>query len=379
MLEPELFFNTLLKKDISFFSGVPDSLMKGFLTCVQKNAEHHFITANEGAAVAMTTGYYLATNKVGLVYLQNSGLGNAINPLTSLANKEVYGVPMLLMIGWRGQPGKKDEPQHQKMGEIVLQLLQVLGIQYFIFSAGKEWEKPLDDAILLTKKINHPVALVIEGDFFKDTEIKINDRYELSAEQVIESLFDVFDSNTLVICTTGKIGRLFYAVNEKHDLKITKYLMNVGAMGHASSIALALAKFTAEKIVLLDGDGSLLMHMGSLPLAGSIDIDNLNYILLNNGAHQSVGCQPTIGFVVDFSVIAGACGFENTVQITSASGLEQWVKKFQSKKQFIEIRINTKMPENLPRPKESFTSAKENLMKALQIWENDTRNGNGAG
>jgi phosphonopyruvate decarboxylase len=367
MLEPELFFNALLKKDISFFSGVPDSLMKGFLTCVQKNAEHHFITANEGAAVGMASGYYLATNKVALVYLQNSGLGNAINPLTSLANKEVYGVPMILMIGWRGQPGKRDEPQHQKMGEIVLLLLQALGIQYFIFSAGNEWEKQLEEAILLTKKINHPVALVIEENFFRDREIKINDRYELSAEQVIESLFDVFDRNTLVVCTTGKIGRLFCAVNEKHDLKITKYLLNAGAMGHASSIALALAKFTREKIVLLDGDGSLLMHLGSLPVIGSIDMDNLNYILLNNGAHQSVGCQPTTGFAVDFSVIAGACGFENTVQITTTSELEQWVKNFQSKKQFIEIRINTKMPENLPRPKESFTSAKQNLMKALQI------------
>lgn len=366
MLAPELFLNALFKKDISFFSGVPDSLLKGFLTCLQQNAEHHFIMANEGAAVAMAAGYHLATNKTGLVYLQNSGLGNTINPLTSLANKEVYGIPLLLMIGWRGQPGKKDEPQHQKMGEAVLHLLQALEIPYFIFSAGKEWEGQLDEAVLLTKKINHPVALVIEEQFFKDRELSINNNYELSAEQVIENLFPVFDENTLIVCTSGKIGRVFYAVNEKHGFKIRKYLLNVGAMGHASSIALALAKFCSEKIVLLDGDGSLLMHMGSLAVAGSISTDNFHYILLNNGAHQSVGGQPTTGFTVDFTLMAKACAFENTLQIKTASELEKWIKNFQNRKQFVEIRINTITPEHLPRPKESFTSAKENLTKALQ-------------
>lgn len=367
MLEPQLFLDALLEKDVSFFSGVPDSLMKGFLTCVEEKIKDHFITANEGAAVAMATGYYLATNKIPLVYLQNSGLGNAVNPLTSLANKEVYGIPMLLMIGWRGQPGKKDEPQHQKMGDSVLQLLQTLAIPQFIFSEESEWEKELDNAILLTKKTNHPVALIVEDKFFSDHGIATTNSYELSAGQVIETLFPLIDENTLVVCNTGKIGRLFYAINEKNNFKIRKYLLNVGAMGHASSIALGLAKFSHNKVVLLDGDGSLLMHMGSLAVAGTTSIDNLNYIVLNNGAHQSVGGQPTKGFEVDFGAIAKACGFENSTQIISELQLKEWIKNFQSQKRFVEIRINTDMPESLPRPKESFAAAKEKLMKALKV------------
>lgn len=367
MLEPQLFLDALLNSGISFYAGVPDSLMKGFLTCVEEKVKDHFITANEGAAIAMATGYHLATNKIPLMYLQNSGLGNAVNPLTSLANKEVYGIPMLLMIGWRGQPGKKDEPQHQKMGESVLQLLQTLAIPQFIFSEGSEWEKELNNAILLTKKTNHPVALVVEDKFFSDHEIATANSYELSAGQIIEKLFPLFDENTLIVCTTGKIGRLFYAINEKNNFKIKKYLLNVGAMGHASSIALGLAKFSPNKVVLLDGDGSLLMHMGSLAVAGATAVSNLNYIVLNNGVHQSVGGQPTKGFEVDFSAIAKACGFEKAVQIISEPELNHWIGNFQSQKQFVEIRINTNMPESLPRPKESFAAAKENLMKALKV------------
>lgn len=367
MLEPELFLKALLEKEVSFFAGVPDSLMKGFLTCVQEKVEQHFITANEGAAVAMATGYHLATNKVPLVYLQNSGLGNAVNPLTSLANKEVYGIPMLLMIGWRGQPGKKDEPQHQKMGESILPLLQALGIPCFIFSERVQWKEELSEAIGLTKNTNHPVALLIEDKFFLDQEIEAVNQYKLSAERVIETLFPLFDENTIVICTTGKIGRLFYAINEKHDFKIKKYILNVGAMGHASSIALGLAEFSNHRIILLDGDGSLLMHMGSLAVAGAAPINNFNYIVLNNGVHQSVGGQPTNGFDVDFSLVAKGCGFNNANQIVSESQLKEWVDTFQNGKQFVEVRINTSMPESLPRPKESFEDAKKNLMKALKI------------
>jgi phosphonopyruvate decarboxylase len=367
MLEPELFLNALLGKDISFFAGVPDSLMKGFLTCVEERVKDHFITANEGAAVAMATGYHLATNKIPLVYLQNSGLGNTVNPLTSLANKEVYGIPMLLMVGWRGQPEKKDEPQHQKMGESVLQFLQLLGIPHFVFSEQSEWKEELSKAIILTKKINHPVALVVEDKFFSDYDIAAANPYELSAGQVIEALFPLIDENTLVVCTTGKIGRLFYAVNEKNNFRIKKYLLNIGAMGHASSIALGLARFSDNKIILLDGDGSLLMHMGSLAIAGTTQVNSLNYIVLNNGSHQSVGGQPTKGLDVDFSLMAKACGFENSIQIISEIQFKKWVETFKSEKQFVEIRINTNMPESLPRPKESFTAAKENLMKALKI------------
>jgi phosphonopyruvate decarboxylase len=243
----------------------------------------------------------------------------------------------------------------------------VLGIPHFVFSEQSEWKEELSKAIILTKKINHPVALVVEDKFFSDYDIAAANPYELSAGQVIEALFPLIDENTLVVCTTGKIGRLFYAVNEKNNFKIKKYLLNIGAMGHASSIALGLARFSDNKIVLLDGDGSLLMHMGSLAIAGTTQVNSLNYIVLNNGSHQSVGGQPTKGLDVDFSLMAKACGFENSIQIISEIQFKKWVETFQSEKQFVEIRINTNMPESLPRPKESFTAAKENLMKALKI------------
>jgi phosphonopyruvate decarboxylase len=253
------------------------------------------------------------------------------------------------------------------MGECTLSLLQVLGIPYFIFSLQCDWEKQLHEAIIMTEENSFPVALVIEDHFFEDRHLSFSNEYELSAEKVIGDLFRLFDGATAVVCTTGKIGRLFYAINEKNKPPVTKYLLNVGAMGHASSLALGLASFSKTKVFLLDGDGSLLMHMGSLAVAGTSSINNFNYILLNNGIHQSVGGQPTKGFDVDFCMIAKGCGFESVNRIETRIELEQWAKSFHSTKQFAEIRINTDMPNDLPRPRESFPDSKENLMKALQL------------
>ena len=362
MINPIHFLQQLKANGISFFTGVPDSLMQSFLLQLEEEKDH-MPASSEGAAVAMATGYHLATGNTGLVYLQNSGLGNAINPISSLAAKEVYGIPMLLMIGWRGQPGKKDEPQHLLMGSITPGLLELIGIPYFIFSikSSDNWKNNLKIAVDKTLASSQPVAIIIEDDFFEPSSPLIQNDYPLSSEQVLDHLYPLLDPNTVVIATTGKLGRLFYALNSNHHNRVQKFFMNVGAMGHASAIAASFSMYSKEKVVLLDGDGSLLMHMGSLAVTGSLLPANLHYILFNNGAHQSVGGQKTAGFKVDFCKIAIGCGFASSICIESATQLQEWMPFIAG--QFTEVRINTKMPAILPRPAESFKEAKIQFQK----------------
>ena len=365
MIEAQLFLETLKANEISFFTGVPDSLMKSFLSKLQSEKDH-VITANEGNAVALAAGYHLATGKLPLVYLQNSGLGNLVNPLTSLVNVEVYGIPMLLMIGWRGQPGKKDEPQHKKMGAVTPGLLEVLSIPYFIFSPEKSenWKVVLYTAIDTAKQSSQPVALVIEDGFFQaEKEELASGSYELAAADVLEHVYSQLTDQHIVVATTGKIGRLFYAINQRNHNRVQKLLLCPGAMGHTGSLATGLSMNTAHPVVVLDGDGALLMHLGSLAVSGSLSLQNLHYILLNNGAHQSVGGQPTVGFHIDFTAMAKACGFQKSQRIVAAAELREWSIVHEAG--FMECRINTNMPDDLPRPDASFAAAKQSFMKAL--------------
>lgn len=357
------FLETLRAAGLNFFTGVPDSLMKVFL---QKLATDpmHFGAANEGAAVAMASGYHMATGEMALVYLQNSGLGNLVNPITSLANKDVYSVPMVLLIGWRGQPGRTDEPQHRKMGAITLELLQLLDIPYVVCGpADNDWQHAVRTIAATAKNESRPAAIVVEEGFFSEEaqEPPYHD-YELSAALVLETIYPSLEE-TIVVTTTGKIGRLFYDINLAKGQKVKTYLMNAGAMGHAGALATSLAMFSKRKVTLLDGDGALLMHMGSLATTGVLQLDHLRYILLNNGAHQSVGAQPTVGFKVDFCTIAKGCGFRDTICI---SNKEQLLQLDKGSGNFIEIRINTSMPDKLSRPAESFVTAKQNLMNELK-------------
>lgn len=366
MITGEVFLKELQKQGIEFFSGVPDSLMKGFLSCLH-SYPNHYITSNEGGALAMAAGYHLATGLVPLVYLQNSGLGNLINPLTSLADKEVYSIPLILLIGWRGEPGKKDEAQHKKMGAVTIPLLKALEVPFYIFSndIGQQWVDDLTKAVHSAKELNQPVALVIQNDFFSDNETELDVSYELSAKNVIEGILPLVDAQDIVVCTTGKIGRLFYDLNQQNDKKIEKYFLNTGAMGHAGLIATALATYSNKHVILLDGDGSLLMHLGNLATHVSLQA-NICYIVLNNGAHQSVGGQPTAGFSVDFCSIAKACGFEKTFIIENEISFKKWQTEYRKEKQFVEIRINTLMPAKLPRPDENFREAKNLFMTAIK-------------
>jgi phosphonopyruvate decarboxylase len=367
MIQPIDFLKQLTASGVSFYAGVPDSLLKGLLTAITQFAGHnHFITANEGAAVGLAAGYHLATGKLPVVYLQNSGLGNCINPLTSLTDKDMYAIPMLLIVGWRGEPGLEDEPQHLVMGKITPTLLHQLHVPFIVLKKGGEdhdWKEALQEAIELCRKDSRPVALLVESGVFPEEEIVNPNAYEMRVEEAIAIIYDKLTADDIVVCTTGKIGRAFYQCNLVQK-KVSRYFLNVGSMGHALSIATGLAMQTKNRVVAFDGDGALLMHMGALALPPSIALSNLHYILLNNGAHQSVGSQPTLGFQVDFCTIARGCGFQNPVMITSRESLAA-DPTLSPGRYFTEIRINTETNQGLPRPAESPKKAKESFMRAL--------------
>lgn len=375
MILPERLYHFLQQQGISFYTGVPDSLLKHFLKYIQEHsaADEHIITANEGLAVGLASGYHFRTGKLPLVYLQNSGLGNIINPLTSLADKEMYAVPMLLMIGWRGRPGTKDEPQHRKMGRIMMSLLEVLEIPVYTLDENEtSCFSKVTDAIAQATREQKPVALIVSENIFEVYEgEKEEPGYPLLREDVIKAVVEQLKGDELVVCTTGKTGREFYEQNRKAGDKIKKYLLSVGAMGHASHIALGLKLQSEEKVILLDGDGALLMQMGSLPTIAHHVKDNFIHIVINNGSHESVGGQPTEGFFADCCAVAKACGYKETVCLSNEEELNSWLQNglASSSLQFVEIRTNKISRNDLGRPAGEPVQWKKELMDSLNKKE----------
>ncbi len=363
MISPKDFVDKLIASGISFFTGVPDSLLKGIIAEIEKKyKQSHYITANEGAAVALAAGYHFSTGEVPLVYLQNSGLGNMVNPLTSLTAKEVYSIPMLLLIGWRGEPGIPDEPQHEVMGKITPALLNLLRIPFIVIKKGdaNAWREAIDDSLEVCGRDQKPVAILVEDACFETEDLALPLVYEMDSEKAVSILYSTFKKDDIVICTTGKIGRVFYKINSHHK-KLEKYFLNVGSMGYALSIGTGVAMHKKQRVFILDGDGASLMHTGALALAASLQLSNLVYIVLNNGVHQSVGNQPTFGFFVDFCLIAKGFGFSNPARIEHMATLKEWSFD-KDKNDFVEIRINSYTQEPLPRPDETPEDAKKRFM-----------------
>lgn len=374
MIVPERLYNFLLQHGISFYSGVPDSLLKHFLKFIQDRSEdgEHIVTANEGLAVALASGYHFRTGKLPVVYLQNSGLGNIINPLTSLADKEMYGVPMLLIIGWRGRPGMNDEPQHEKMGRITVPLLEALEVPYYTLDADETLTfKKIAGAIEMAVKKQQPVALLIPEEIFEKYtgfDVDYSNMYIMHREEVIKQIIEHLRGDETIVCTTGKIGREFYEQNLIAGKKTTSYFLSVGAMGHAGHIALGLKLGSNEKVILLDGDGALLMHMGSLPTMARLIKDNFIHVMINNGSHQSVGGQPTEGFFADCCGIAKASGYKETICINDDNELRHWLRNglLSSKAGFVEIRTNKMSRSDLGRPEGKPMDWKNDFMAALK-------------
>jgi phosphonopyruvate decarboxylase len=375
MVSAEKFVNYLIDRGVSFFTGVPDSLLKDFCACLHARLDksHHIIAANEGNAVALAAGHYLGTGRTGVVYLQNSGLGNAINPLLSLNDPGVYGVPVLLVIGWRGEPGFKDEPQHLTQGKITTQLLEVMEIPFYVICATTlDYASLIDTALKDASERRGPVALLVRKNAFQPYRLSRENgfAYPLSREQAIGCLIDTIGKLDILVATTGMISRELYELRSARGDTHACDFLTVGSMGHALSISFGLALAQpSRRIICLDGDGSLLMHMGSLAIIGQSQPENLVHVVLNNGAHDSVGGQPTCGFDVDITSIALGCGYRNAKMVSEPVKIKKEVSAMLTKDgpSFLEIRVAKGARDDLGRPKSKPGGNRDALMLGLGI------------
>ena len=357
-INPIDFYKYLSNNKVNFFTGVPDSLLKEFCLCVDDNLpiEKHIITANEGNAIALATGYHLATGELPMVYMQNSGLGNAINPLLSLCDPDVYSIPMLILIGWRGESGVKDEPQHIKQGKIQLDLLKTMDIPFEIISSNEnEVEKKLLRSIKIATNDSRPVAILVKKgtfDRYKSPENNINNAL-MSREESLKVILNNLPDSSIIVSTTGKTSREIFEIRENKKELHNKDFLTVGSMGHCSSIALGIAIAKPDrKIICIDGDGSLIMHMGGLSTVGKLNPSNFYHILINNLVHESVGGQQTSANAINFSSIAQSNGYNNVFSLDNKEQLEFQINEFinQSGPALLEVLVKAGSRKNLGRP-----------------------------
>ncbi|XP_066999369.2 phosphonopyruvate decarboxylase isoform X2 [Anabrus simplex] len=373
-LDPADFYNALRNIGINFFCGVPDSLLKDFCAYVasQETDDHHVIVANEGSAIGLAAGYHLATRKTCLVYLQNSGLGNTVNPLVSLAAHEVYSIPMLLLIGWRGEPGKRDEPQHLLQGHVTPGLLDSLGIQYAILPDYIEGaNKTLQTAKKHMEKYNSPYALLVKRQTFLPYKLKLSpSKYTMTRELALRVIVDSLAEHDIVVSTTGMLSRELFEHRVAREQGHERDFLTVGSMGHASSIALGIAiQKPSRQVYCLDGDGSVIMHMGSMAIIGQVQPQNFKHVVLNNGAHDSVGGQRTAAFGKNFNFldIAKGNGYKEGKMAVTEEELKshvKWLKEVEGPA-VLEIRIRQGSRKGLGRPTRTPIQNKADFMNFL--------------
>ena len=324
MIQPKAFIEALAQGGVDFFAGVPDSLLKNLCAYITDNVprEKNIIAANEGNAVGLAAGYHLATGKVGCVYMQNSGEGNIVNPLLSLVDEDVYHIPMLLVIGWRGEPGVHDEPQHKKQGKVTLSLLETMGVPYAVLD--ENWESQTDEALRVIRETNGIYALIVRKGTYEEYTLQnqVASNWALGREEAIKIVVDKLRDDDIVVSTTGMISRELFEYREAKQQGHGADFMTVGSMGHASQIALGIAlQKPKRRVFVFDGDGALLMHMGGMAIIGDYCPKNLVHVVFNNGAHDSVGGQPTVGQKIDIEAIAKAVGYTDVVSVDNEMAL----------------------------------------------------------
>lgn len=359
MIDLDAFYALLKEEGIEFVTGVPDTLLNDFCLGLDMHwpSPHHVIAANEGNAIALAAGYHVATGSVPLVYMQNSGMGNAMNPLISLTDAAVYSIPLVLLIGWRGEPGSEDWPQHQRQGELSPVLLDALDIPYRVLDPD---DAAVADAttwaVATARETNCPTALLVRKGVLALKEkagfVAEGQKYTLSREEAIRTILASAPPDTLYVASTGRITRELHAIREDLGQPHDHDFLNVGAMGHALSIAAGIAVARPHRpVICLDGDASALMHLGSLPVTANLACSNLIHVVLNNGAHESVGGQPSVCHDVQLTGIAAASSYE-TMQsyVETAEGLSKAIRKMidSERASFIEVRIRKGMRPDMP-------------------------------
>ena len=357
-----------------FYTGVPDSQLKALCNYLMAeygiDPKHHIIAANEGNCTALAAGYHLATGKVPVVYMQNSGEGNIINPVASLLNDKVYAIPCVFIIGWRGEPGVHDEPQHILQGEVTLKLLEDMNIAVFVISKETTEEEVANAMGEFRKDLEQgkDVAFVIrKGALTYATAVTYSNLNSMRREEIIQHIIRVSGEDP-VISTTGKASRELFEIRVANGQSHKYDFLTVGSMGHASSIALGVAINKPEqRIWCIDGDGAALMHMGAIAVIGSITPQNLIHIVVNNGAHETVGGMPTVAGEVDFVKVAKGCGYPNAVSVDNFEDLdmELEVAKNQKELSLIEVKCSIGARDDLGRPTTTALENKQNFMEHI--------------
>lgn len=355
-----------------FYTGVPDSQLKALCNYLMNehgiNLHHHVIAANEGNCTALAAGYHLATGKYPVVYMQNSGQGNIINPVASLMNDNVYAIPCIFVIGWRGQPGVHDEPQHIFQGQITETLLKDMDIEHFVVTKETS-DAELQDVMSKYKDIlskGKQVAFVIEkGALEYDGKVKYSNDYSMLREDIINHITK-YTKEDCIVSTTGKASRELFEIRVANNQTHGTDFLTVGSMGHSSSIALGIAANKPDrKIWIIDGDGSFLMHMGSLALIGTNSPNNIVHIVINNSSHETVGGQPTVAGKIDIPAIAKACGYPNAVSVDTFEALDTALKHATETNELvlIEVKCAIGARDDLGRP---TTTALENKIAFME-------------
>ncbi len=374
-MNPLKFIQYLETQGIDFYAGVPDSLLKQLCSCLSAYLppSAHITAANEGNAMGIAAGYHLATGKTAAVYMQNSGLGNTVNPLLSLHSPDVYQIPTLLLIGWRGEPGIKDEPQHLTQGRLTPALLETMQIPYAILSDDESTAvSQLQEA---AKQAQTGVyALIIRKNFFSASPLpkveKAETSYTLSREEAIATILSTLPENAAIVSTTGMISREVFELRAKAGVGHQRDFLTVGSMGHASQIALGIALAQPDRpVYCLDGDGAAIMHMGGLAIIGQSGVKNLTHIVLNNGAHDSVGGQATVGLMIDFCSIAVSCGYENACSVSTRSQLKEKLSEIRESKEgpyLLEVIVTKGARADLGRPTATPQENKQAFMDFLR-------------
>ncbi len=369
----ESLFDLLWSLNIRFFTGVPDSTLKDFTAFLDKrvDSDKHVVTANEGNSIGLATGYHLATGRTSLVYMQNSGFGNSINPLLSLADPAVYSIPMIVMVGWRGEPGAADEPQHKKQGEVQIKLIESLQIPYCVVSRESFEPHKIKKLVSLSIEKSRPcIILVKKGTFTKMPSSTFQEENGFkSREEALDLLLSNLDEEDILVSTTGKTSREIFEIREKKGQSHQSDFLMVGSMGHCSSISLGVALNAKNRNVFcVDGDGSFIMHMGSLSTIGKLASKNFKHIVLNNFCHESVGLHRTAADSIEITKIALANNYTYGIRINSREELINAVDDFKSREGpcLMELIVGVDTRKDLGRPTITPKENKNSFMEFLR-------------